>query len=86
MNSMWNFSLVYSNILEKFWLFIENTKEKLLLYQLIYSFLGTTNKTSPLSIPDDSFLDSSLVKIWSLKLLPGEKHFEFLPPQQFYIT
>ena len=46
MNSFCYFSLLYSQISEKFQLIIENTKEKLLLYQLSYSFLGTTNKVA----------------------------------------
>ena len=45
-----------------------------------------TEETPCLSTPDESTPDSSLVEIWSVKVLPGVKRLDNLPPQQYCIT
>ena len=41
---------------------------------------------SCLSTPAKTTLESSPVEICSVKSLPGEKRFNFLPPRQYWIT
>ena len=45
-----------------------------------------TSFTSCLSTPAESNPESSPVEICSVKLLPGEKRLDFLPPRQYCIT
>ena len=44
------------------------------------------SKTTCLSTPAESTPESSSVKNWSVKSLPGEKWLDFLPPQQYCIA
>ena len=67
MNSFCYFTLLYSEISEKFQLFIENPKEKLLLYQLSYSFLGTTNKVAN-NFSEDKIAFFKVINCWKKML------------------